>query len=317
MNSEKFDAKRIQYKKLEERKNLLNLSDLSNKIPRIIEDSKIDELSEKMIKAKQKKASIIFSFGAHSIRNGLTSYFKWLIDNKFVTHFATNGASVIHDWEFAYQGSTLECVKNGLEEGTFGLWEETNYHINHAINLGAEQNIGFGECIGKYIDENPSLHPHRKSSLFHTCYNNKLPITVHPCYGQDIFYLHPTSKGENIGKVAQIDLLKYAKNMKDLSEGVYINIGSAIMGPMIFEKCFAAVQNIKMQEEEKLENFKVFCVDLAPHVFDEGKKDSNYFLRFQKTFSRVPNSQYLQCDNLDFIASLQKSLENKIESTIR
>ena len=129
---------------------------------------------------------------------------------------------------------------------------------------------------------------------------------------KDIFYLYPTSRGENIGKVAQIDLLKYAKSMENLSNGVYINIGSAVMGPMIFEKCFAAAQNIKIQEGKKLENFKIFCVDLAPQVFNEREKNSNYFLRFQKTFSRVSNSEYLQCDNLDFIASLKKSLENKI-----
>jgi deoxyhypusine synthase len=312
MSNKKFNIEKIKYKKLGESKNLLNLSDLSNKIPSVVENTSIDELSDKMIQAKYKKASIIVSFGAHSIRNGLTSYFKWFIDNKLITHFATNGASVIHDWELAHQGATLECVKTGLEQGTFGLWEETNYHINHAINIGAEKNIGFGESIGKYIDENPSLHHYRESSLFHTCYNKRIPITVHPCYGQDIFYLHPTSKGENIGKVAQIDLLKYADSMKNLSDGVYINIGSAVMGPMIFEKCFAAVQNIKMQEGKKLENFKVFCVDLAQHVFDEEKKDSNYFRRFQKTFSRVQNSQYLQCDNLNFIASLKKSLESKI-----
>ncbi len=312
MENKQFDTTRIKYRKLIERRNLLNIADINKRIPKIIEDPKIEELSEKIIKAKENQSSIILAFGAHSIRNGLTPYFKWLMDKGFATHFATNGASVIHDWELTYQGLTLENVKEGLEYGTFGLWEETNYNINKAINEGAKKNIGFGESIGKYICENPELHPYKESSLFYLCHKNKMPITIHPGYGYDIIYLHPTSKGENIGKASQKDLLTFANAIENLSGGIYISIGSAIMSPMIFEKCFAAAQNVKIQEGKKLENFKVFCTDLAPYNFNEGKKDSNYFQRFQKTFSRVSDSQYIQSDNLDFIASLKKSLENKI-----
>jgi len=315
--SKLFDTKRIKYRKLKERKNLLTLSQEDFRQPRILKEERLNELSKKIINAKKKKSSIIFSFGAHSIRNGLTPYFQWFMEQGFVTHFATNGASVIHDWEFSYQGATTECVKTGLEKGTFGLWEETNYHINKAINEGTIKKLGFGESIGYYMEKNSNLHPNKEFSLFYSCYKNKIPITVHPCYGQDIFFLHPTSKGKNIGKTAQIDLLKYAKSIENISGGVLLNIGSAILGPMIFKKCFAAAQNIKIQQRKKLDDFKIFCIDLAPEKFKEKEKNFDYFQRFQKTFSRVPNSEYIQADNLDFMASLKEYIKiNLHQSTI-
>ncbi len=46
----------------------------------------------------------MLAFGAHTIKNGLGPVLIELISKGWVTHLATNGAGIIHDWEFAYPG---------------------------------------------------------------------------------------------------------------------------------------------------------------------------------------------------------------------
>ena len=53
-----------------------------------------------------------------------------------ITHLASNGATTIHDFEIALQGSTSEDVASSLENGSFGMAEETGALMNRAIRVG-------------------------------------------------------------------------------------------------------------------------------------------------------------------------------------
>jgi hypothetical protein len=64
---------------------------------------------------------------------------------------ATNGAGLIHDWEFAFQGQSSEDVRANAGEGKFGAWEETGFNLNMAINAGAFEGLGYGESVGALI----------------------------------------------------------------------------------------------------------------------------------------------------------------------
>ena len=110
----------------------------------------------KIRKARQNGKPVILVFGAHSIKNGLAKIFINLMEKGWVTHLATNGAGIIHDWEFAYQGKSSEDVRENVDKGQFGIWQETGYYINLAIIVGAYQGLGYGESIGSLI-ENESL----------------------------------------------------------------------------------------------------------------------------------------------------------------
>ncbi len=101
--------------------------------------------------ARDKGAPVLLAFGAHSIKNGLSNILIRLLEGDFVTHFATNGAGIIHDWEFAYQGMTGEDVKRYVSEGQFGIWEETGTYLNLALALGAWNGLGYGESVGKMV----------------------------------------------------------------------------------------------------------------------------------------------------------------------
>lgn len=98
-------------------------------------------------------APVILAFGAHSIKNGLSQVMRRLMDGGWITHFATNGAGIIHDWEFSFQGQTGEDVKRYVAEGQFGIWEETGSYINLAIAAGAWRGLGYGDSVGAMIAE--------------------------------------------------------------------------------------------------------------------------------------------------------------------
>ena len=144
---------------------MLPLSERENK--QRIEDKKIlpdanwtlDEKGEKLVnetvdrilKARENDAPVMLTFGAHSIKNCLAPVFIELMKDGWVTHLATNGAGVIHDWEFSYQGETSEDVESYVSKGQFGNWEETGFNINLAIIAGAYRDMGYGESVGAFI----------------------------------------------------------------------------------------------------------------------------------------------------------------------
>ncbi len=111
----------------------------------------ISECAERVKNARQQDRPVIIAFGAHAIKNGLAPVFLRLIERGWITHLATNGAGIIHDWEFAFQGKSCEDVALMVQEGRFGNWEETGFYINLALNVGAYEGKGYGESIGALI----------------------------------------------------------------------------------------------------------------------------------------------------------------------
>ena len=95
---------------------------------------------------------VMLTFGAHTIKNGLSPVLIALMEQRWVTLLATNGAGVIHDWEFAFQGGSSEDVRTNAPLGEFGNWQETGFYLNLAINVGAYEGKGYGEAVGALIE---------------------------------------------------------------------------------------------------------------------------------------------------------------------
>jgi hypothetical protein len=103
--------------------------------------------------ARRKDRPVILAFGAHAVKNGLSPIIIGLIEQGWVTHLATNGAGIIHDWEFAFQGASSEDVKENIALGRFGLWQETGYYLNLALIAGAYDGLGYGESVGRLVHD--------------------------------------------------------------------------------------------------------------------------------------------------------------------
>jgi len=154
-----FDRSQLFVKPLKERKNKVYIErdnipfdakprDLNENQERVL-----NETVERMKVAREAGKSRMLTFGAHSIKNGLAPVFIKLMETGWVTHLATNGAGIIHDWEFAFQGCSSEDVKSNVDQGQFGIWEETGFYINLAIVVGAYEGLGYGEAVGKFVEK--------------------------------------------------------------------------------------------------------------------------------------------------------------------
>ncbi len=114
----------------------------------------IADCAAKIRNARQRGASVMLNYGAHLVKNGAHRIVNALVAGGWVTHLATNGAGVIHDWELAFLGRTEERVRENVATGTFGTWDETGRNLHLAILAGALREEGFGASVGRFIVEN-------------------------------------------------------------------------------------------------------------------------------------------------------------------
>jgi hypothetical protein len=159
-------------------------------------------------------------------------------------------------------------------------------------------------------------HPWKKSSVLANAFKNKIPLTVHPGIGYDIISNHPMFNGAVIGRAAEIDFCQFGGAVENLDGGVVLSIGSAIMGPQVFEKSISCVNNLRIQAGRKIvRDHLIYVVDLQ----DGGNWDWSkgeppmdnpaYYLRFCKSYSRMGGEmKYLQCDNVTFVHQLLHQL---------
>jgi len=125
----------------------------------------LPEVVERVRAARAAGKPVMCAFGAHAIKNGLGPVLIRLIRDGWITHLATNGAGIIHDWELAYQGSTSEDVRENVSRGEFGTWEDTGRFINIALLVGAWKGLGYGQSVGALIANQGLVLPSTKELL--------------------------------------------------------------------------------------------------------------------------------------------------------
>ena len=151
-----LDRMQLRVKPLKDRKNKVFIEQDHIPItakPHHIDEKAIEEVAERMKRAREAGKSRMLTFGAHTIKNGLALVFTKLMESGWITHLATNGAGIIHDWEFAFQGCSSEDVRANVDRGEFGIWEETGRYLNLAIAVGAYEGLGYGEAVGKFVEQ--------------------------------------------------------------------------------------------------------------------------------------------------------------------
>lgn len=141
-------------------------------------------------------------------------------------------------------------------------------------------------------------------------------MTVHPGIGYDIIATHPMFNGAAIGRAAQRDFSLFSNSVDQLDNGVVFSIGSAIMGPQVFEKSLSCVNNLRLQAGRPVVGgHSIYVVDLQDGgnwdwtVGEPPKDNPAYYLRFCKSYSRMGGRmQYVQCDNATFVHHLYQRL---------
>ncbi|MGA9351072.1 MAG: hypothetical protein WBW48_20020 [Anaerolineae bacterium] len=281
-----FDRSRLKLKSLSERQHDMTLADvlfLDAPVPPF-DDPSLAQVAERVTRAHRAGAQVILMMGAHVIKCGLSRFVIDLMERGIITHVGMNGAGPIHDFELALIGATTESVARYIQEGQFGLWEETGY-INEAIKRGARDGLGLGEAVGRMIED--ERFPHRDVSILAAGYRLQVPVTVHVGIGYDIIYEHPNCDGAALGETSYRDFLTLTHSISKLQGGVLLNFGTAIMGPEVFLKALSMARNVAPQEGRRINRFTtaVFdLMDLGPDWSREApKSDPLYYLRPYKT----------------------------------
>jgi hypothetical protein len=211
-------------------------------LPEILAGKELGEIVNRMVRAAASKKTIILAMGAHGIKVGLNPVILDLMDRRVITALAMNGAGIIHDAEVAMVGQTSEDVAAEIGKGSFGMAEETGKFLNHAISEGAKQNAGLGRSIGAMLTK--ENFPYNQYSLLARACELDIPVTVHVAMGTDIIHFHPNVDGAAIGKTSHLDFRIFARLVSTLEEGVFINLGSAVIMPEVFLKALSLVRNL-------------------------------------------------------------------------
>ena len=246
---------------IRQRKNKVRLSDLIKpENSKVLFNSKdFDELAERIIDAYKNKKQIILMMGAHVIKVGMSLLVIDLMKKRIITHVAMNGAGPIHDFELALIGETSEYVEQTIEDGTFGMIEETGSILNEAIKEGAKNNYGMGYAVGKKI--NDLNLPNKGYSILYNAYKLNIPVTVHAAIGTDIIHQHPNCDGAAVGKTSYQDFKIFAESVSRLEDGVILNVGCAVILPEVFLKALTIARNLGY----KVENITAANFDMINH----------------------------------------------------
>jgi len=200
------------------------------------------DLASAIANARRGGRSVLLMMGAHPLKVGLGPLICDLIREGTLSAIASNGASIIHDFELAFAGRTSEDVAVELADGSFGMAEETGAFLNGAARMAAAEGKGLGEVVGREVIR--SKFKYRDASIFAAAYTAGIPATVHVTIGADIIHMHPAADGGAIGASSFADFHRLVAVVSGLTRGVVLNLGSAVVMPEVFLKALNLARNL-------------------------------------------------------------------------
>jgi hypothetical protein len=160
-------------------------------------------------------------------------------------------------------------------------------------------------------------HRWKGTSVLAQAYRLGVAATVHPGIGYDIIACHPMYHGAAIGRAAGVDFRRFCAAVDGLDGGgVALSIGSAIMGPQVFEKAMSCANNLRIQDGRPVvAGHTIEVVDIQDGggwdwtAGEPPKSNPAYYLRFCKSYARMGGAMhYHACDNAAFIHNLYAQL---------
>ncbi len=236
-----------------------SLAEFIDSLPDFLAAKDIRAVAAAVVSARKAGRPVILGMGAHPIKVGLSPLVIDLMRREVITAFASNGASIVHDFEMSFMGQTSEDVARELCTGTFGMGRETGHLINTAVREGVAAGLGIGRSMGRFIES--SDFPNKGASIYREAFRIDIPATVHVAVGSDIIHMHPEADGAAIGEGSLRDFRLLASVVADLEGGVYINLGSAVVLPEVFLKALTVARNLG----HKVEDFTTVNMDFFQH----------------------------------------------------
>lgn len=244
------------------------------------------ELVAAITTARAADRPVVLMMGAHPIKQGLNRFLIDLMEQGWITHLATNGAGIIHDFELAHGQGTSESVPRWIRVGQFGLWKETG-RLNEIASQAAARGEGLGEAVGRVIES--EKFPRRDLSLAAAAWRCGIPMTSHVSIGSDIIHAHANCDGAALGQASFTDFLIFAASIEQLEGGVYLNLGSAVTGPEVYLKALSMARNVARQQGQSLHHFTTAVFDLVdlPASFRDGPPGKDHPLYYYRPWKTI------------------------------
>jgi deoxyhypusine synthase len=237
----------------------LSFKDFLDGLPGILAGSDLKSVISAMSAAAGNKKTIILGMGAHVTKVGLNPVVIDLMERGIITCVAMNGAGIIHDAELALAGQTSEDVAAAIDDGSFGMAEDTAGFLSDALAESQQDSEGLGQAIGRAIQDKKL--PFSRQSILAAGYRLGIPITVHVAIGTDITHMHPQFDAARTGIATHRDFRLFSSVVATLEQGVYLNVGSAVILPEIFLKAVAVARNLG----HTLDQFTTVNLDMIRH----------------------------------------------------
>ncbi|HHL41008.1 MAG TPA: hypothetical protein ENJ37_10925 [Deltaproteobacteria bacterium] len=215
--------------------------DFCDTLPDVLGAASLREVASAVASAVRRGRTVAVGMGAHVIKVGLSPVIIDLMERGVISAVAMNGACIVHDFETACAGMTSEDVDEELRDGSFGMARETGRMLNRAIGRDGA-GLGLGRAVGAMIAR--SRFPHRDRSILAAAARLDIPATVHVAVGTDIIHVHPQMDAAATGLATHRDFRLFTSVVASLEEGVYLNIGSAVLLPEVFLKALALARNL-------------------------------------------------------------------------
>ncbi len=120
---EEFDLSGVQTYPLKSRPSKARVEDFARKVepgvtigtflaslPKTLAAADFNAVVSAIVAARRLDGGVVWGLGAHVVKTGLGPVLIDLMERGFVSAIATNGATVIHDFEIALAGATSEDV---------------------------------------------------------------------------------------------------------------------------------------------------------------------------------------------------------------
>ena len=234
-----------------------SLSTFLDSLPDFLAVQDLKTVVAAMAAAVRDGKPVLLMMGAHAIKVGLNPLIVDAMRTGLISAVAFNGAGAIHDFELCYNGETSEDVQRGLNDGSFGMVDETGRMMNATLADGVARGLGAGRALG----ERALSFPNKHLSIMATGAEIDAPVTVHIAIGTDIIHQHPTTRGDVLGEASYRDFQTFAAVCAQLEGGVVLNVGSAVIMPEVFLKALTIARNLG----HKVEKFTTATFDMTRH----------------------------------------------------
>jgi hypothetical protein len=218
-----------------------SIDDWLDNLPRQLAANSLRKVRDHWLRVHNDRRIAVAALGGHVIKTGCGPYLVEWMKRGWISAVAMNGSAAIHDFELACAGKTSEDVAAQLPGGQFGMARETADAFAIASRRAGQREIGLGAALGEYIAETGC--PHREISVLYSAFTLGIPATVHVAIGTDIVHMHPHVSGSALGEATHLDFRRLCTVVSQMANGLWLNIGSAVLLPEVFLKAVSVVRN--------------------------------------------------------------------------